>query len=84
MSSMVGKHPVKVINTKQRFIKHPVDFLLIPASSNVCPEAAPNVKISDSETSISDASPEFKVKVHILGNFCFHYALINIRTRLEN
>jgi hypothetical protein len=81
---MEGKHPVQVINTKQRFIKHPVVFLLIPTSSSACPEASPNVKISDSESSTSEASPEFKVKIPMLGNFYFHYALISIRTRLEN
>jgi len=81
---MEGKHHAKVINTKQRFIKHPVDILLIPTSSNACPEASLNVKISDSEISTSEASPEFKVKVPMLGNFYFHYALIRIRTRLEN
>ena len=31
---MEGKHPVKVINIKERFITHHVDFLLIPTSSN--------------------------------------------------
>jgi hypothetical protein len=52
---MEGKHSVKVINTKQRFIKHLVDFLLIPTSSNACPEASLNVKISDSNTPTSEA-----------------------------
>jgi hypothetical protein len=72
LSSIEVKHPVKVINTKQRFIKHPVDFLLIPTSSNACPEASLNIKISDSEISTSEASPEFKEKVPMLGNFYFH------------
>jgi len=77
---MEGKHPVKVINTKQRFIKHPVDFLLISASSNACPEASLNFKISDSDPSTSEASSEFKVKIPTLGNFYFHYTLISVRT----
>jgi hypothetical protein len=81
---MEGKHSVKVINTKQRFIKYLFDFLLIPTSSNACPEASPNVKIPDSKTSSSEASLEFKEKVPMLGNLYFHYALINIRTRIEN
>jgi len=77
---MEGKYTVKVINTKQRFIKHTVDFLLISTSSNACPEASLNFKISDRDPSTSEASPEFEVKVLMLGNFYFHYTLISVRT----
>ena len=68
---MEAKDPLKLINNKERYIKHPVGFLLILSSSNACPGASLNVKISDNENFTSEISPseipcvgEFLLSLH--------------------